>query len=293
MRHRLGPRRTRQLVEECEPVTLRLLTQRRPDGATVAGFNVSGAGGHDETYFDARTLLVSRRQRALGGERIFQYLACPRCGSRRRALFTAHVGRGFVLWCRRCLALHYQSQTRERWDGRLLERLQARADALRRGPGPKGAGYRAWCRRLSRVQVLEQAAAARALRRAVAEASQLARLMRRDRKGQGGRNGQGSAWPPVLPSAPTRAPDVERLARQTARESYPPAPPTAWKRRNDRRRLSGTRPAPEPPSPTRPTAAGASGLAAGRPGERLISEERPRRRPYPIPPVLRYYAGEA
>jgi hypothetical protein len=31
---------------------------------------------------------------------------------------------------------------------------------------------------------------------------------------------------------------VERLARQSAREQFPPAPPTAWKRRNTRPRTA-------------------------------------------------------
>ena len=75
------------------------------------------------------------------------FVLCPGCGSRRRALFWV-VGR---LFCRRCHRLPYQSQTHGHWTGPLVDALEARRRLLAGRPGPKGRRYRAWLRRVERV----------------------------------------------------------------------------------------------------------------------------------------------
>lgn len=75
------------------------------------------------------------------------FVLCPGCGSRRRALFWV----GGRLVCRRCHRLPYQSQTHGHWTGRLVDALQARRRLLASRPGPKGRRYRAWMRRVERV----------------------------------------------------------------------------------------------------------------------------------------------
>lgn len=75
------------------------------------------------------------------------FVQCPACGSRRRALFCV----GGRLACRRCHRLPYQSQTHGHWTGPLVDALQARRRLLAGRPGPKGRRYRAWMRRVERV----------------------------------------------------------------------------------------------------------------------------------------------
>lgn len=75
------------------------------------------------------------------------FVLCPACGSRRRALFWV----GGRLACRRCHRLPYQSQTHGHWTGPLVDVLEARCPLLAGRPGPKGRRYRAWMRRVERV----------------------------------------------------------------------------------------------------------------------------------------------
>jgi hypothetical protein len=75
------------------------------------------------------------------------FVLCPGCGSRRRALFWV----GGRLACRRCHRLPYQSQTHGHWTGPLVDSLHARRRLLAGRPGPKGRRYRAWMRRVERV----------------------------------------------------------------------------------------------------------------------------------------------
>jgi hypothetical protein len=76
------------------------------------------------------------------------FVLCPRCGSRRRTLFWV----GGRPACRRCHRLRYQSQTHGHWTGPLLDKLQVRRRLLASRPGPKGRRYRAWVRRVERVE---------------------------------------------------------------------------------------------------------------------------------------------
>ena len=75
------------------------------------------------------------------------FVLCPGCGSRRQALFWV----GGRLACRRCHRLPYQSQTHGHWTGPLVDSLHARRRLLAGRPGPKGRRYRAWMRRVERV----------------------------------------------------------------------------------------------------------------------------------------------
>ena len=75
-------------------------------------------------------------------------IQCPQCASRRRALFLV----GGRLACRRCHRLRYQSQSHAHWTGPLLDALQTRRRLLESRPGPKGRRYRAWVRRVERVE---------------------------------------------------------------------------------------------------------------------------------------------
>lgn len=102
------------------------------------------------------------------------YFRCPGCGARRFSLFYSR-GR---LGCRGCLGLLYQSQSHNRWDGHLLERLVARVGALASRPGPKGKRYHRARARLERVEGQAEAWCRR-MRANVAEAErQLAALRR-------------------------------------------------------------------------------------------------------------------
>ena len=75
------------------------------------------------------------------------FVLCPSCGSRRQALFWV----GGRLACRRCHRLHYQSQTHGHWTAPLVETMEVRRRLLAARPGPKGPRYRAWVRRVERV----------------------------------------------------------------------------------------------------------------------------------------------
>jgi hypothetical protein len=290
VRPRLGPRRTRQLVEEHEPaVTLRQLTQRRADGAIVSGIVLNDPRTGDETFVEARALLVRRRQRALDGERTFLYLQCPRCRSRRRALFSSYVGRVHVVWCRTCLGLYYLSQAHTRSSERVCNALAAHERTLRAKPGPKGRRWRGVARRLTHARTLVDLAEYRADYRIITSVRD---LVARTRNPQGSAKASASALagpdgPADPPPRPMRWQEAERLARQTARERFPPAPPSAWKRSG--RRAAPV--APAPPSPSRAPlpppndATEAPGLAAPSP-----AAFRPALRPRitSIPP-MKYY----
>ena len=75
------------------------------------------------------------------------FVLCPGCASRRRALFWV----GGRVACRRCHRLPYQSQTHGHWTGPLVDAVHARRQLLAGRPGPKGRRYRAWMRRVERV----------------------------------------------------------------------------------------------------------------------------------------------
>ena len=146
-----GRPRTRILVEECHPLTLRDLAPRevREDPSRYS-LSLTFASGHVLT-FQASSLLVRYEQHlswAPGHARLW-LLRCPRCWSRRRALYVV----GAQLACRVCHGLRYQSWS-ERWDYPLAEILRQRCEELARKTGPKGRRYRMWARRAERVTVL-------------------------------------------------------------------------------------------------------------------------------------------
>jgi hypothetical protein len=92
--------------------------------------------------------LVTRSASTLLPNSRVVFVLCPECGSCHRALFWL----GGRLACRRCHRLRYQSQTHGHWTGPLLDKLQARRRLLAGRPGPKGRRYRAWMRRVERVE---------------------------------------------------------------------------------------------------------------------------------------------
>lgn len=126
----MGRPRSRVLVEEAEWITAR-------DVARLA------------VFAPLRSALVERHQPFLGGPAVVcvRFLRCPRCGARRRALYSSTSG----LACRVCLGLTYRSKS-ERWDFPLIDHMAVRRDALARQPGPKGRKYRAEARRVERVE---------------------------------------------------------------------------------------------------------------------------------------------
>jgi hypothetical protein len=75
------------------------------------------------------------------------FALCPGCGHCRRALFWVS-GR---LACRVCHRLPFQSQRHGHWTSPLIDAMHARWRLLASRPGPKGRRYRAWLRRVERV----------------------------------------------------------------------------------------------------------------------------------------------
>ena len=125
-----------RVVEVAQPIGVPELL--RLDRARAGGPPVPGATMVNLESRPASILLPNSR---------VVFVLCPRCESRRRALFWV----GGRLACRRCHRLPYQSQTHGHWTGPLVDALHARCRLLVGRPGPKGRRYRAWLRRVERV----------------------------------------------------------------------------------------------------------------------------------------------
>lgn len=219
-----GPRRSIRLVEESDALTVRQLATPHlrarleaapldPEWPLVLVWDQAGR----HSRLPVGPLLAPRVQRAFGGSRTITrwYLRCPQCQRYRTMLFPTPLERSalLALACRRCLRLRYQSQTHGRWDLPLIQRLEARERALRATPGPKGRRYRAWRRRLCRVQVLALVGLERVRR-------QLAHLAAPSKKPQRSAQLRRRLPPPTAPATPSR--EVERQGRALARQRFPP-----------------------------------------------------------------------